>query len=123
MDLTVTSGGKSFLISDIVDLSTVPAAALFPSYLLPLAHQYSLQLKQGVQALVVQEGAKYVSFWDAGASMGAHPALYGFNASLIHDFCLHEANPATPTTPATPRTVCTNPGKYIFWDDVHVSDR
>ncbi|KZP29959.1 carbohydrate esterase family 16 protein [Athelia psychrophila] len=105
-------GAKHFLVASYLDVSKAPYQhyidATTNAQLRKWSNEYRAQIK-----LLAGSQVTYVDLYSLYSDMFAHPRRYGFDPSKISRSCL------TGAYGEAPRTLCTDPDKYIFWDEFH----
>jgi phospholipase/lecithinase/hemolysin len=103
-------GAKNILVPGMPDLGLTPFKRLEG----PVAAAQASALTDYFNARLMAALPAGVVFFDTSAllrTVVGDPAAYGF--TNVADPCLNAAMPS----------LCSNPGQYLFWDDIHPSAR
>ncbi|KZP12321.1 carbohydrate esterase family 16 protein [Athelia psychrophila] len=109
-------GANHFLVASYPDISLLPYQhyidAATSSQLRKWSNEYHTQIKSLAGSQVT-----YVDMYSLFSDLFAHPQRYGFDPSKITESCL------TGAYGEAPRSLCTDPDKYIFWDEYHPTQK
>ncbi|KAG8933049.1 hypothetical protein FRC01_011269 [Tulasnella sp. 417] len=114
-------GASNFMLVSYPDLALLPFAKATPESYQAALSEYSKSLADALSSLAKNppNGARiaYVDLYSLFPQILAHPARYGFSPSVVGQNCISGAYPSE----GVPRTVCSDPGKRVFWDIYHPS--
>jgi phospholipase/lecithinase/hemolysin len=121
----IGAGAKHLLVGNLPDLGLLPFADFLnqfnpqsASLLTGLSSQHNQLLSQKLTALEATSGAQITQLDLEGlfAEAISNPAKFGF--SNVEESCLINAQPGFVF-----EGVCDNPDEFLFWDDVHVTEK
>lgn len=118
--LTPLLGASRILIAIPPDVGLLPYKAFIPAETSKKLSDLSKALQASLYGLLFQPPLParpvYVDFFSLFNEIMTDPELYGFLPQSVNVSCLRGAYGEVPH-----RTLCSDPGRYIFWDEYHVS--
>ncbi|KZP12347.1 carbohydrate esterase family 16 protein [Athelia psychrophila] len=103
---------KHFLVASYPDISKLPHRHCIDAATKAQLHKWSIEYRAQIESLAGSQ-VTYVDLYSLFSDLLAHPRRYGFDPSKISRACLTDADGEAPMS------LCTDPDKYIFWDEPH----
>jgi phospholipase/lecithinase/hemolysin len=110
------AGARNFIVFQLPDFGKFPVANLDgrnPADITAATKEFNSNLLKNLAPLRQDPNIKVnvVNIYSLANSWFQNPAKFGFTNTT--DACL----------PAATFTLCSNPGEYLFWDDIHLSTK
>jgi phospholipase/lecithinase/hemolysin len=110
------SGAKTILVFNLPDLGKIPLARQSSAATSEALTRLSEAHNAALETELITLGEKYSETQFISVDVNA---LFKFVSERPNLFQLSNVTDSCLNTNATPPTVCANPDRYLFWDDIH----